>query len=176
MAMKPTFFSLHNFTSSTSRLLGNADLVAGDTDVTYHPLTLQLLNALVHPRAVTGRVAGVRAVELIYVNIVCAKVFKGCLDLALDLVGSLCAGFCGDGHLVTDILKGDTALYLAVRVGARRVEEGHTALVGAADQPDCRVGVVTLYGKGTEGVLGCYYTGGTECYAFHFHCLLISVL
>ena len=116
-------------------------------------LALELLHRLVHARAVAGAVCLVGAMELVDVHVVGLEQAQRGLQVRREARGVLCARLGGDGHAVAHALEGDAHLLLGVGIGARGVEEGHAALVGAAQQPDGLAGRDTLDGKGAEGVL-----------------------
>ena len=86
------------------------------------------------------------------------------------------AGFGGDGDPVAHIGEGETHLHLAVGIGAGGIEEGHAALIGAAEQLHGGIHVVTLDGKRAERILRRGDAGGAEGYGFHRKSSGISIL
>ena len=112
----------------------------GDGDVADLALTLELLHCLVHARAVVRAVHSVGAMELVDVHVVGLEQAQRGLKVGGEGLGVLSARLGGDGHTVAHALEGDARLLLGVGIGARGVEEGHAALVGAMEQMDGLVG------------------------------------
>ena len=148
-------------------ILCNADLMRRDADMADLALRLCLEHGLVHAGAVAGAVALTGHVELVDIDVVALQQAQGRFQIGPEVLGRLGGGLRGDIQAVPVPAEGKTELFLAVRIGAGRVEEAHAALAGAAEQADGLVRAHALDGKCAEGVLRNGDAGCAECDLFH---------
>ena len=90
--------------------------------------------------------------ELIYIDIIRTQIIQGSMNIlpkAFRIHGSCLRG---NDHFLPHTVKGFSHLFLAVRVKARRVIEGHSMFVSLPQKLHCLFSGNPLYGQRPERI------------------------
>ena len=128
---------------------------------------LCLEQSLIYAASVARRVNSVHHVQLIYIDIVCAKFAKRSLKILFHLVSAGRSRLCSDIKLIAHAFECRAKLRLAVRICSCSVEIAHPAFISSPQEPDGIFHVSPLHRQRSESVLRHRDAGFSKCKISH---------